>query len=206
MTKVKICGMMRPEDVAMAAEADFLGFVVGSDSRRNLTMAAARELMSMSTKTNVMVSSCPKAPKLIEMALQLDANVVQVHSQIPANDLKAIKKTTGCEVWALVPVGGGDEDRASEIAASADAVVMDTAGGAPGGSGRVHDWSVSALLCRLLDGRAVLAGGLTPTNVAEAVREVRPLAVDVSSGVERFGRKDPRLVKDFIAAARSVEQ
>ena len=94
----------------------------------------------------------------------------------------------------------------AEIAAVVEAAVLDTAGEVPGGSGRGHDWFVSACLCRRLDGRAVLAGGLSPLNVGEAVKRVRPMAVDVSSGVERDGRKDPGLVRAFIDAAREVEE
>ena len=89
------------------------------------------------------------------------------------------------------------------MAGAADAVLLDTfKNGKLGGTGAVHDWSVSAAVARDLRVPVILAGGLNPSNVGEAIRMVKPYAVDVSSGVEASpGRKAPAKIKAFIQAA-----
>ena len=90
------------------------------------------------------------------------------------------------------------------MAAVADAVLLDTyKDGMLGGSGVAHDWNVSAALARRLSVPVILAGGLRPENVCEAVRKVRPYAVDVSSGVETDGRKDAMKMRAFVSGVKS---
>jgi phosphoribosylanthranilate isomerase len=89
----------------------------------------------------------------------------------------------------------------------ADAILLDTfKDGELGGTGIVHDWSLSAILAKELRVPVILAGGLNALNVGEAIRTVRPYAVDVSTGVETNGRKDREKVESFIKEVRSCQQ
>jgi len=103
-------------------------------------------------------------------------------------------------------VGPGAGEPDLELVREADCVVLDTATPQGGGAGIVHDHAVSARLCRdLRPTRCALAGGLTPENVAKAIAVVRPDIVDVSSGVETNGYKDPLKIDRFIETVRTCQ-
>ncbi len=84
-----------------------------------------------------------------------------------------------------------------------DGIVLDTGSANGGGSGKVHDWNVSLEIVNELDLPVIIAGGLTPENVTSCVEQIAPYGVDVSSGVEKDGRKDHSLVCEFVDNARS---
>jgi phosphoribosylanthranilate isomerase len=207
MTKVKICGMMSPEDVDMARFADYLGFVVGSRSFRCLELPTAKDLMSITDLRTVMVTTCHDPARIVKMASQLDPDVVQVHNLMGQTDLRFITRMVSGSVWGLAPIGGGDEDeRMNRIRSTVNAVVFDTKSSMLGGNGVSHDWMVSrSLRDHVHPYPVVLAGGLNPENVRDAIRQVHPFCVDVSSGVESGYAKDPRLVRRFIRRAREVK-
>lgn len=205
MTKVKICGMMRPQDVEMSSAADYIGFVVNAGTRRSLTVERARELMSICSKPRVVVTTFTDPNALIELASSLEPEALQVSAPVGESTLKAVKDNIGCELWAVVHVGGGDEEaRVSMAKKIADTVMLDTYSKAGGGAGVAHDWSTSSRLKATASPKLViLAGGLDSDNVEYAVRAVGPFAVDVSSGVEVNGAKDPERVENFIKAVRT---
>lgn len=206
MTRVKVCGMMRPEDLEICLQADYLGFVVRARSRRELEMLEARQLMSTTAKKKVMVTTEPDPLELVAMANFLEPDVVQAHSLIDAKGLENLRKGFSGEVWTLVPVGGGGEvERLESVQGHVDAVLLDTKGLGLGGQGIPHDWLASLRLRRRSTRPIVLAGGLCAVNVREAIRTVRPDCVDVSSGVEFQGIKDPWLVKRFIDRAKEED-
>ena len=94
--------------------------------------------------------------------------------------------------------------KAQNYATSADAILLDTlANGKLGGTGAVHDWNKSAEIVRSLKVPVILAGGLNPGNVAAAIEKVRPYAVDVSSGLETGGKKDPQKILSFVREVRA---
>ena len=96
-------------------------------------------------------------------------------------------------------------DTVKDLSGIADAVLLDTAsGGKTGGTGVVHDWELSSDIVRKASMPVILAGGLTPTNVRDAVKCVRPYAVDTASGVETQGKKDGKKLNDFIKNARML--
>ena len=204
MTQIKICGLRSSEDVAAATEADYVGFIVASDSRRSLPVDEAKALMAIARPKRVIVTTCADPGKIEGMARVLEPEVVQLHSAVATAALLRLRKKLGCQFWALRAVGSGSErERMSQLKGHADAVVLDTASHATGGSGLTHDWEVSSAIRRAIAPTpVVLAGGLDPRNVAQAIARVRPAVVDVSSGVERGGRKSPELVKEFIESAR----
>ena len=191
--RVKICGLRTPADVAAvaAAGAAYAGFVFFAKSPRNLTIAAARGL----------ALAAPEG--LCKVALTVDADdatLDAILAEVPLDGLPVMK--------AIGVAGEADLAGLIEMSLAADQLLIDAkpAPGAdlPGGNGLAFDW-------RLLIGRKwlrpwMLAGGLTPANVAEAVRLTGARQVDVSSGVESApGVKDPARIAAFVEAAQGVK-
>lgn len=206
MTLVKICGLTCEEDVDASQGADFQGFVVASNSRRSLMVERARDLMSSARGSTVLVSSTGDLTLLARLALHLRPEVIQAHYPFSPSELSALVEAVPMNVWTLVPMGAGSEmTRARSLLSVASALVLDTAAGSPGGNGVPHDWNLSRTVrdaCHPCP--VVLAGGLTPSNVEEGILRVRPYVVDVSSGVEHRGRKDPERIHDFISKAQGA--
>jgi phosphoribosylanthranilate isomerase len=203
---VKICGLTSPEDARAAAEAGAaaIGLVFWSRSPRAVDLPAARRIAAglppFVLRVGVFVDEEPGVIARIADSVGLD--LVQLHGSEPPEAIAALPR----RALKAVRVGGGfrPED-ALRYAGHAAGLLLDTGEAAlPGGTGRAFDWSVVASLRDRL-GFLVLAGGLTPDNVATAIRVVRPDAVDVSSGVEAGpGRKDPAKMRAFVAAVRSA--
>lgn len=206
MTRVKVCGIMSESDLkcAISGGADAVGFIVEIDgSRHRISAKAANSLM---TKVPVFVKSVAViAPHDVEEACDLakktGADILQIHSNFCLNDLISLKDRVSQKIIAAVPSGS---DEAYSLGLAADAVLLDTfKNGMLGGTGSTHDWNLSAEAARNIKAPVILAGGLNPSNVADAITKVRPYAVDVSSGVETDGRKDPEKVDAFVRAVRS---
>lgn len=207
MVRVKICGLTRERDLraAVDAGADAVGFIseVDVDTARELAPERARELADAAPPfvTTVLVTMPDEPADAVALAETVGPDVVQLHCGFDADAVATVRAETGLRV---VPVVAADEaDRARELDAVADAVLVDSVseeGG--GGTGRTHDWDRSRRLARELDSPVVLAGGLDPDNVADAVGTVRPFGVDVASGVEAEGGvKDHEAVRRFVRAA-----
>ncbi|MWG34200.1 phosphoribosylanthranilate isomerase [Halomarina oriensis] len=208
MTRTKLCGITSASDrdAAVAAGADALGFVVDVpvETPRELTATDAATLVAdvppfVTTVLVTMPETPDDAATLVE---EVNTDVVQVHGLDPAavSDLAA---STDARVVAATDLAG---DHAA-YAAAADAVLVDStdADGA-GGTGETHDWTRTRELVETLDVPVVLAGGLTPENVAEAVGTVGPFAVDVASGIEATpGEKDHDAMAAFVSATRGGE-
>jgi phosphoribosylanthranilate isomerase len=206
MIKVKICGMMREEDIISSRRADYVGFVVETDSKREISISRAEQLMSMAKCKKVIVTTCRSKEVLKQIVRVLKPDVLQLHSAMDVEDVEAIANDVPCDVWALQPVGWGDElERAERLVGKCSGLVLDTASATFGGAGIKHDWKMSAQIMEEVDPfPVVLAGGLDPGNIIDAVVAVHPFAVDVSSGVEKGGRKSMDLIDQFISNARSV--
>lgn len=199
--KVKICGLRRPEDIDFAnrLHPDAVGFVFAAGSRRRVTPAEAltlkRRLEPSITTVGVFAGDLPKTIAAIVASGAIDA--VQLHS--PNGDEERIAAlralVPGVPLVRAVKVRSAD-DLAEAEASSADLVLLD----AGAGDGRTFDWRLLAE--RPLRRPFFLAGGLTPENVAEAIRLARPYGVDASSGVETGGFKDFAKMQQFIAEAR----
>jgi phosphoribosylanthranilate isomerase len=126
---------------------------------------------------------------------------LQVHSTLCAEDIRALKGLVPQKIIVATPA---ESEEVLAMANVADAILLDTyKDGMLGGSGVAHDWNLSADLARRLSVPVILAGGLRPENVCEAVRKVRPYAVDVSSGVETDGRKDAMKMRAFVSGVKS---
>ena len=207
MTPVKICGIARVDDAAYAARAGaaYLGFNLWPGSPRviapHVARAAARAARTIEPGVKL-VGVFVDAPvaQVLDAVAALGLDVVQLHGDEPPADGAALA-ARGVLVWKAIAIAGPD-DLARIAAWPAAAHVLDARSPGKGGSGQVIDWSLAAQAVAA-GHRVVLAGGLTPTNVATAIAQVRPFAVDVASGVERApGDKDPLKVTQFCDAAR----
>lgn len=213
---VKFCGLTREEDVreAVAAGASYLGVIFAGGPRRLTPGQAAAVLgSSVGTARRVGVFGAVDAAEVAAVAAAAGLDVVQLHADPDADAVRRVRARFGGEVWAVVRVPGDRiPERAAELFEAADAVVFDAlAPSGLGGTGVTLPWT--ALQPRLAalraPGRArlVLAGGLRPENVADAVWALSPDVVDVSSGVESApGIKDAARLRAFARAAREAYQ
>ena len=212
MTDVKICGLTRAVDAeaADAAGASYLG-VIFAGGPRERSPEDARAILAGRRARKVGVFADQEADEIAGIASTAMLDVVQLHAVSGAGRVAAVRAATGLEVWAGVRTADGQlgED-AERLAEEADALLVDAlVPGALGGTGVAIPWLAlgEALDAMPLPARIILAGGLTPENVAEAIDYVAPSVVDVSSGVESaVGIKDHARVRAFIAAARTGQR
>ena len=205
MVRVKICGITNWSDAktAIDAGADALGFNFYPPSPRAVTPAQAwemiRKLPPFVEAVGVFVNWSAEAVGAIARALRLDA--VQLHGDESREVVRAC--STAHRVIKGIRVGHKFRPRVLKTYDGASAFLLD--GFRPnvyGGSGKKFEWGLARDAKKY--GRVILAGGLTPENVAQAICEVEPYAVDVASGVEsRPGKKDPSKVREFV---REVEK
>jgi phosphoribosylanthranilate isomerase len=202
-TRTKVCGVTREADLrtAVDAGADAVGVVadVTVETPREVPVERAGELLAAVPPlvTGTLVTMPDDADAAVDLVERLTPDAVQVHGLGPAGT-RELRERIAVPVLAAVEAG-----EAARHAGAADALVVDSLdeqGG--GGTGETGDWTRTREVVAALDVPVVLAGGLTPTNVAEAVRTVQPFAVDVASGVESSGGvKDAEAVRAFVARA-----
>ena len=205
--EIKICGLSTPEtvDAAVDAGATHVGFVHYEPSPRHLPLeqaAALRRRVPPSVKVVLLLVNMEALPT----GLALDAvrpDVVQFHGRETAEWLALLKQHTPLEIWKAIGVKSADSlTNALRFKGAADRLLYDAAPGVlPGGNGLALDWSLlSGFRHEMPWG---LAGGLTPENVADAVRQTGAPLVDASTGLERApGIKEPSLIRAFCKAAR----
>ena len=208
--EVKVCGLTRAEDAefADAAGAAYLGVIFAGGPRERSPVAARATLAGRRAK-RVGVFASQSESEIADIASVVGLHVVQLHGEADPDRIRAVRAATGLEVWAVVRTADGVlPERVDDVADAADALLIDAlVPGALGGTGRVVPWSRlgESLDAMAVGHRIVLAGGLTPENVAEAISYVSPMIVDVSSGVESApGVKEPARIRAFIAAVRAT--
>jgi phosphoribosylanthranilate isomerase len=210
MVEVKICGLTRAVDaeLADAAGAAYLG-VIFAGGPRERTPLEARATLSGRRARKVGVFAKQSAAEIGDISSTVGLDVVQVHGASDPERIRELRAATGLEIWAVVrtPDGVLGED-AEALAEAADALVVDAlVKGRLGGTGVAVPWgALGESLDAMESGhRIVLAGGLTPENVTEAISYVSPMVVDVSSGVESApGIKDHARIRAFVAAVRGL--
>lgn len=195
---IKICGLRTVADVeaAAAAGADAMGVVLSSSSPRAVAPEQARELVAAAADrlTTVLVVHDVTIEEAIDRARQIGVDVLQLHGYSEAADRLAARELP--RTWRAVAATAG---RAVVGEHGEEALLLDSP--TPGSGQR---WDLADLDARP-QGRWLLAGGLSPDNVAAAIRGADPWGVDVSSGVEATrGTKDHDLIHRFVAAARSA--
>lgn len=200
-TRIKFCGLTRRQDVeaAVAAGADALGFVLWEGSRRHVTLDQMAELAvdvpAFVTRVGLLVD----APPELVFAASEHLDLLQFHGDESPQECQRYSRPW---IKALRMREGLCLEKAARQYHQARALLLDAyRPGVPGGTGEIFDWSrIPARLAKPV----ILAGGLTPANVAEAIAAVGPLAVDVSGGIERSpGVKD---ADAMIAFAREVQR
>jgi phosphoribosylanthranilate isomerase len=209
MTRVKVCGITRPEDAeqAVALGAWAIGFILWPGSRRAADPAVAagiaRALRRRVEPVGVFVNQ--HLDEVAQLADAIGLTHVQLHGDEGPSFCAAVAQRTGARVIKAIRVASPADLRDAERFHT-DLHLLDAAApGLRGGSGTTWDWALAAH--RRSPVPLILSGGLTPDNVADGIAAVRPWAVDVASGVEASpGIKDPAKVEAFIRAAGAVPE
>lgn len=200
MTRVKICGLTSLEDAhaAVAAGADALGFVLAPSPRRvspDQARAIIRRLPPLVATVGVFVDEPPEEVARLKAWCGLD------WAQLHGGEGQAHVEALAPRVIKVIPMGRHTPEPQAHLGVC---LLLDTAVvGRTGGTGKSFDWTLAVELARQRP--VILAGGLNPENVAQAIAIVKPFAVDVSSGVEREpGRKDHAKIRSFVARAKGL--
>jgi phosphoribosylanthranilate isomerase len=209
MTRVKICGLSTPDtmEAAITAGADFVGLMFYAKSPRNLTLRQASELAEQARGRAIVVTVTVNADDTLLKSIveNVAPDLVQAHGEETPERISEILRNTGTSVYKVLKVRDAGHVANASTYASSHFMMYDAMPpeGAilPGGNGLAFDWRI------LKDAKApfMLAGGLTPLNVAEAIRVTGAAMVDVSSGVESTpGVKDTGKITKFIEAAKAA--
>ena len=201
MTKIKLCGLTRPEDMAAAntLEPDFVGFVFAPKSRRCVTVEEAKALRKhLSPAIRAVGVFVDEAPERVAALLEEGViHLAQLHGREDEGYLERLRTLTGKPIIQAFQVKTPkDLERAEN--SSADCILLDSGAG----TGTTFDWGLLTSVRRPY----LLAGGLGPDNVAQAIQVLHPWGVDVSSGIETGGVKDFHKMAAFVAAVRKEEK
>lgn len=201
MTKIKLCGLSRIQDIetANALKPDYIGFVFAEKSKRRVSHLQAAELKSkLNSDIKAVGVFLDDDLDMVASMMNLGiVDVVQLHGSEDEEYLKKLRKITDKPIIKAFVIRSIDDVKRAEQS-SADYVLLD--GGK--GEGRAFDWS----LLKEIKRPYFLAGGLNHENVAEAVKNLQPYAVDVSTGVETDGVKDIEKMTAFVAEVRKEEK
>lgn len=212
--KVKICGITTKEDLRIASDngADAIGFIVGvHSSHRSISLAKAEKLIKLvPIFVNCVLVMVPRSGnELLEAYEKIKPDAIQLHGEYFSNPHIIREKIPRIP---LIKAINANPINALEFALKAskifDAVLLDSYNcGKYGGIGIVHNWDLSKQIKQAIHPKPlILAGGLNPKNVKEAINKVQPYAVDVCTGVELCpGIKDPKKVIAFIEKAKRVD-
>jgi phosphoribosylanthranilate isomerase len=212
--KVKVCGLTREEDLGMAVAAgvDAVGFIVGiPSSPRNLTLQKAKNLVSqVPVFIDSVVVTTPKSIDWLEEVYdKLKPTAIQIHGKERLDISKIRERISNTKLIKTIYVTKEalNGNKIEELL-TFDAILLDSfSKGKYGGTGKVHDWTLSKKIKKLLTPiPVILAGGLKPENVKQAILSVEPYAVDVASGVESYpGIKNHRKVRVFVENAKQIK-
>jgi phosphoribosylanthranilate isomerase len=203
--RVKICGIRTVDALEAAAQADWIGLVFFARSPRHVTpVEAAALLHGRRTPRRVGLFVAPEDAEVVETLRLVELDVLQVYAT--ETRVKQLRALTGLEVWQAVGVGNRNDLPERSVA---DALVVESrplpGSNRPGGNAHAMDWDLTRGWAAPVPW--MLAGGLAPDNVGEAIARSGTRAVDVSSGVEsRLGVKDPALVRDFLSSVRTASR
>jgi len=213
---IQIAGVRNHEEVRILMQhgVNLLGFPLRLPvHQEDLSDAEAAELIARIhlPQQAVLITYLDKAEEIAALSRFLNVSIVQLHGEIRIEEIRRLRSLMPQLNLIKSLIVGQDSlnlllDRLIEFSPLVDAFITDSydpKSGARGATGKVHDWSISAALVENSSKPILLAGGLTPDNVAEAIRTVQPAGVDVHTGVEDSeGRKDPDLVRRFVDRAR----
>jgi phosphoribosylanthranilate isomerase len=215
MVKVKICGTTNEEDALLAKEsgADFIGMIIDVPStKRKISLGRAIEISNaisanLDRPKIVSVLMPRKIDEVQDVVEKVQPYAVQLHGYESTEFMREIKSKCETKIIKTVHIdsnGNIRPNRLDELEEVVDFFLLDSI--KVGETGIKHDWSISKTIKDKTSLRVILAGGLTPENVDNAIGVVDPYAVDVASGVELYpGKKDHEKVRAFIEAVRSSD-
>ena len=202
MTKIKLCGLTRPEDIAAAnvLKPEYIGFVFAAKSKRYVSREMAAALKAqLSPQIQAVGVFVNEAPEMVAGLLNAGTiDIAQLHGQEDEAYIQHLRKLTNKPLIQAFRVTDATSLAKTEKS-PADLVLLDSGAG---GTGTAFDWTILEKFNRPY----FLAGGLGPDNVSDAVRLLHPYAVDVSSGIETTGKKDKQKMAAFVAAVRKNEK
>ena len=200
--RIKICGLMRQEDTLPVNEVlpEYAGFIFAKGRRRTITAEQALKLRSILDPriTTVGVFVGEPTEEIIQIAASGAIGMIQLHGRGTEEEIRYLQRETSLPVIRAYKADTPETIREAERSC-ADYILLDQGAG---GSGMRFDWS----LLKGLERPYFLAGGLDPDNIGEALLQWKPFAVDVSSGVETDGRKDPQKIRRFVENARGKQR
>ena len=206
-TKIKICGLSRPEDIEAAnkLKPEYIGFVFYKKSKRYVdpdTASALRLILDPKIKA-VGVFVDEPVEEVSELLSRGIIDIAQIHGHEDENYISALRKLTDKPLIQAFQIRSEDREEVEAVlqraeSSPADYVLIDSGMG----SGATFNWQYLSALKR----EYFLAGGLDAGNVEEAIRSTDAWAVDVSSNVETDGRKDEKKMKEFVASVRAIEK
>ena len=200
-TQIKMCGLRRPEDIRAVngLKPEYIGFVFFPGSRRYITPETAKVLKEMLDPgieaVGVFVDEKPET--VAELLADRTIDMAQLHGHEDEQYLARLRKLTDRPLIRAFRIRSA-EDAMRAQDSSADRILLD----AGAGDGKTFDWS----WLRTVERPYFLAGGLNPENAARAVQELKPYAVDVSSGIETDGFKDIQKMRAFMQAVRTEDE
>ncbi len=217
MTKVKICGITNIKDALAVVSygADAIGFLIGQVHYSTgffITPKQAAEIIDALPPycSTVLVTHTSHTNEVVELAIRSKVNTIQLHGETTPKEALEIKKELPyIKIYKVIHVFDDSATKeAQRYEKVVDGIILDTAikeTGQVGGTGKIHDWNISHRLVQSVSSPVILAGGLNPDNVLEAINAVHPYAVDVNSGVtNKDGTKDLEKAKIFIQRAKSI--
>lgn len=206
--RVKICGIKKNEDALMAVEfgADAIGLLINTKSANSIDENTAKGIVNRIPPfcSSVMVVTLTDTKEIIRLAKIISATTIQLHGEVIPSDIINIKNQLPyIKIIKTVHVLDSDSiEECRKYFDCADAILLDTKNilsGETGGTGLTHDWKLSREIVQKCPIPVILAGGLNPDNISEAIELVNPYAVDVQSGINKQdGFKDYSKMKDFI--------
>lgn len=212
MVRVKICGITSFEEARMAIScgADAVGFLVGLNypTDDEIDTLAAEEIIASLPPfvSSVLVTHRKELDWVVDTCRRLGCSTIQLHGDFAIEQIPLLRSKVPYAriIKAVHVVDSNSVTVAARVAPLVDAVLLDTKTQTRiGGTGITHDWSISAKIAMEIARPVILAGGLNPENVSDAIVKVEPFAVDVNSGVENAdGSKSPDKIKAFIRSAK----
>ena len=203
MSKVKICGLSRMDDIAAVNRVlpDYVGFVFAPSRRRVDMMAAAKlkERLDPAIST-VGVYVNEDIGAIVDMLEKGIIDVVQLHGDEDAQYMTGLKNTCGCTVIKAISIG---DSLPADLPSLPDYLLFDALSHQRGGIGKSFDWNVLLAYSNL---PYFLAGGLDIHNITHALTLLSPYCVDVSSGVETGGLKDDKKIEEFVNTVREISK
>jgi phosphoribosylanthranilate isomerase len=209
--RVKICGMRTVDDIdsAVTAGAHALGFICEAESEHALTVAQARELIRLVPPlvSRVLVTQLLDHHQILELAHDLGVDAVQAHAQMSMSERgRLFARSQELRIIGVIEVDNSDDAAlipAPAVGACSHAVLVDTLKARGSTLDLTHHWNISSQIAKQLRPQPlILAGGLTPDNLKDAISRVRPWAVDVKTGVrDREGNVSLGLARSFVECA-----